>query len=67
MTLNTGDKILTDCSDSFLGLGIVWFVNPKPNFNLSTKIVKGSGEGSFNSKIKDLTTNSKLIVIKYGI
>jgi hypothetical protein len=67
MTLNTGDEILTDCGASFLRLGIVWFKNPKPTFNLSTKIVKGSGLGSFNSKIKDLTINSKLIVIKYGI
>ena len=61
-TVNTGGEITTDCGANVTERGIVWSVNPKPTVNLSTKIIEGSGVGSFNTKITGLTPNTKYYV-----
>jgi uncharacterized protein (TIGR02145 family) len=58
-SVNTGGEITTDCGANVTERGIVWSVNPKPTVNLSTKIIEGSGVGSFNTKITGLTPNTK--------
>jgi len=61
-SVNTGGEITTDCGANVTEGGIVWSVNPKPTVNLSTKIIEGSGVGSFNTKITGLTPNTKYYV-----
>ena len=65
-TVNTGGEITTDCGANVTERGIVWSVNPKPTVNLSTKIIEGSGVGSFNIKITGLTPNTKYYVRAYA-
>jgi uncharacterized protein (TIGR02145 family) len=46
--------------------GICWSTNPKPTVNLATKTVNGSGLGSFNDNLNDLSPGTKYYVRAYA-
>ncbi|HPD64716.1 MAG TPA: hypothetical protein P5050_09740 [Bacteroidia bacterium] len=60
-------KVVSDGNDLVTERGFVWSLNPNPTTALSTKLVKGSGTGSYTGMITGLTPGTTYHIRAYAI
>lgn len=60
-------KVISDGNDQVTERGFVWSLNPYPTTALSTKLIKGSGTGSFNGMISGLNPGTTYHIRAYAI
>lgn len=63
---NSGGNITADGGASVTARGVVWSTTQNPTIALSTKTTDGSGSGTFNSSITNLTPNTQYYVRAYA-
>ena len=64
-TATSGGVITSDGGATITDRGVVWSTSPNPTIDLTTKTSDGTGTGSFNSNITNLTFNTTYYVRAY--